>query len=161
MLLCYYIGERRGIMEELMPFIWIVFAVIMAVCEAATTQLVSIWFVIGAVAAAITTIFTPSIFIQVVVFLAFTAASLIITRPLAKKLLKKTKNVSTNADRLIGQTGVVIADILSNHDVGQVKINGEIWSARSDFAPVTKNSKVKVLSIDGVKLIVEPVKEEK
>ena len=55
-------------MEPYMPFIWIGFAIVMAVCEAATTQLVSIWFVVGAVAAAISTIFTPSIFIQFVSF---------------------------------------------------------------------------------------------
>ena len=58
-------------MEKYMPFIWIGFAVLMAVCEAATTQLVSIWFVVGAIAAAVTTIFTPNIFIQLICFLVW------------------------------------------------------------------------------------------
>lgn len=154
-------GERRGVMEKYMPFIWIGFAVVMAVFEAATTQLVSIWFVVGAVAAAVTTIFTDNIFIQVVVFLAFTAAALIITRPLVKKLKKKNTAVSTNADRLIGKIGVVTSGIKTAQDVGQVKIMGEKWSARSDLAPIQENTNVRVLSIEGVKLIVEPIKEEK
>lgn len=148
-------------MEKYMPFIWIGFAVVMAVCEAATTQLVSIWFVIGAIAAAVSTVFTPNIFIQLVVFLAFSAAALIITRPIAKRLKKNSKPVSTNADRLIGQTGTVTAAIATSRDVGQVKVMGEIWSARSDLAPVQKDRNVRVLAIEGVKLVVEPINEEK
>ena len=37
---------------------------------------------------------------------------------------------------------------------------GEIWSAKAKNAPVSKDSKVKVLSIEGVKLIVEPENKE-
>lgn len=147
-------------MEKYMPFIWIGFAVLMAICEAATTQLVSIWFVVGAVAAAVATIFTQDLLIQLVVFLAFSAAALIITRPLVKKLRKKNKTVSTNADRLIGKTGIAISEIKSDQDVGQVKVMGETWSAISKSAPVPKDSKVKVLSIEGVKLNVEPENKE-
>ena len=147
-------------MEKYMPFIWIGFAVLMAICEAATTQLVSIWFVVGAVAAAVTTIFTPNIFIQIVVFLVFSAVALIVTRPLVKKLKKKKDIVNTNADRLIGKAGIVVPDIKSVDDVGQVKVMGEIWTAISKSAPVLKDSKIKVLSIEGVKLIVEPENKE-
>ena len=145
-------------MEKYMPFIWIGFAVVMAICEAATTQLVSIWFVVGAVAAAVTTVFTPNIFVQLIVFLAFSAAALIITRPLAKKLRKKGKTISTNSDRLIGKTGVVISPIATAQDVGQVQIMGATWSAKSKYAPIPENSNVKVLSIEGVKLVVVPEK---
>lgn len=147
-------------MEKYMPFIWLGFAVVMAICEAATTQLVSIWFVVGAVAAAIASIFTPNIFVQLIVFLAITAAALIITRPLVKKLKNKHNTVSTNADRLIGQTGSVTSDIKSDQEVGQVKVMGETWSAISKHAPITKNTKVRVLSIEGIKLIVEPENTE-
>ncbi len=145
-------------MEKYMPFIWIGFAVVMAICEAATTQLVSIWFVVGAVAAAVTTVFTPNIFVQLIVFLAFSAAALIITRPIAKKLRKKGKTVNTNSDRLIGKTGVIISPIANTQDVGQVKVMGEVWSAKSKYAPISENSNVKVLAIEGVKLVVVPEK---
>ena len=116
-------------MEQIMPFIWIGFAVIMVVCEAFTSQLVSIWFVLGAVSAAVTTIFTPSIAIQSAVFLIVSLVALIITKPLVKKLKEKRGVTSTNADRLVGRTGVVISDIVDTHTVGQVKVEGEIWSA--------------------------------
>lgn len=144
-------------MEKYMPFIWIGFAIVMAVCEAATTQLVSVWFVLGAVCAAISTIFTPSIFIQLIVFLVVSAVSLAITRPLIKKFKKSAKAVSTNADRVIGKTGVVIVPIDDMLSVGQVKVLGETWSAISDNAPLKKDTKIKVLSIEGVKLVVEPI----
>ncbi|MDO4830580.1 MAG: NfeD family protein [Clostridia bacterium] len=145
-------------MEQYMPFIWIGFAIIMAVCEAATTQLVSIWFVLGAICAAITTVFTPSILIQLAVFLVVTLISMLVTRPLVKKLRNKNAVQTTNSDSLIGKIGVTLTDISDAQSVGQVKISGKEWSARSDFAPILKNTKVKVLAIEGVKLIVEPLK---
>ena len=120
-------------MEQYMPFIWIGFAVLMAVCEAFTSQLVSIWFVLGSVCAA-----------------------LLVTRPLINKWKQKKDVTSTNADRLIGKIGIVLADIEDVQKVGQVKVEGEIWTAKSQYAPISKDSKVKVLSIEGVKLIVEP-----
>ena len=142
-------------MERYMPFIWIGFAIVMAVCEASTTQLVSLWFVLGAVAAAISTIFTPSIFIQLVVFLVVSALSLAITRPLVKRLRKHRSTVSTNADRLIGQQGIVTKEIKDPFSVGQVKVLGETWSAQSEITPIEVGTKVEVLEIEGVRLIVE------
>ncbi len=141
-------------MEKYMPFIWIGIAVVMAVVEATTTQLVSIWFVIGALCAALTTIFTDSILIQVLVFVGVSAVTLIVTRPLAKKIKKKHKPTSTNADRVIGQYGTVVAEIADSESVGQVKVLGEVWSAKSK-QPLHKGDKVKILGIEGVKLIVE------
>ena len=142
-------------MEQIMPFIWIGFAVIMVVCEAFTSQLVSIWFVLGAVSAAVTTIFTPSIAIQSAVFLIVSFLALIITKPLVKKLKEKRGVVSTNADRLVGKTGVIIKDITDTYSLGQVKVEGEIWSAKSEETPLIKDTEIKVLAIEGVKLIVE------
>ncbi len=147
-------------MEQYMPFVWIAFAIIMAVCEAATTQLVSIWFVIGAVCAAITSAFTPSIFIQSAVFLVVSLVALLVTRPLVKKLRKNSKIQGTNADSLIGKIGDVTSEIKDAQSVGQVKVSGKMWSARSDFAPIAENTKIRVLAIEGVKLIVEPFEEE-
>ena len=143
-------------MEQYMPFIWIGFAVLMAVCEAFTSQLVSIWFVLGSVCAAITSIFTDSVPIQSAVFLVVSLIALVVTRPLVNKIRQKKGKTSTNADRLIGKIGIVISDIDDVQKVGQIKVEGEIWTAKSQYAPILKDSKVKVLSIEGVKLIVEP-----
>lgn len=146
-------------MEQYMPFVWIAFAVVMAVCEAYTSQLVSIWFVVGAVGAAITTIFTSNILIQTGVFVVLTLIALIVTKPLVKRFKRSVKKVSTNSDRLIGKIGVVLSDISPLEAIGQVKVNGEVWTAKTVSENVRKDEKVKVLSIEGVKLIVEPFKE--
>lgn len=52
-----------------MPFVWIGIAVVMAVGEAATNQLVSIWFVVGALCAAVSSLITSSVLVQVIVFI--------------------------------------------------------------------------------------------
>ena len=72
-----------------MPIVWIGFAIFMfAFAKAFTTQLVSIWFVLGSVCVAVTTIFTSDITIQSAVFLVVSLVSLIVTRPLVKNALK-------------------------------------------------------------------------
>lgn len=142
---------------DYMPFVWIGFAIVMAVCEALTTQLVSIWFVAGAVSAAISTMFTSSLPIQSLVFLVVSFAALLITRPLVRRFKANNKTTSTNADRLIGATATLISDISDTEHVGQVKVCGEVWSAKSEDAPILTGAKVKVLAIEGVKLIVKPI----
>ena len=101
-------------MEQYMPIVWIGFAIFMLLCEGFTTQLVSIWFVLGSVCAAVTTIFTSNITIQSAVFLVVSLVSLIVTRPLVKRFKKRNKTTGTNADRHIGQVGFMLTDSLEN-----------------------------------------------
>ena len=139
--------------------IWLVLAIIMAVTEAVTVQLVSIWFVAGAVAACITSLITDNIVIQIAVFVAVTAIALIVTRPIVKKM-KDKKPEPTNSDRCIGERGVVITAIDNSAAVGQVRVGSSVWTARSaDGSPIPDGASVKVISIEGVKLIVEPIHE--
>ncbi len=74
--------------------------------------------------------------------------------PLAKKSLKK-EHIKTNADRYIGKTAVVTEDISNIDAKGQVKVDNQIWSARSDDgSAISSGKQVNVLRIEGVKLIV-------
>ena len=95
-----------GNFGDYIAFIWIGFAVFMLICEALTSQLVSIWFVIGGICAAISCIFTDNILIQSSVFIIVSFVCLIFTRPLVKKITKK-KIEHTNSDSLIGRMGLV------------------------------------------------------
>lgn len=141
---------------------WLVLAVVMAVVEAVTVQLVSIWFVFGSLAACITSLFTDSIIIEAAVFVAVSALALAVTRPLVRKL-KQTKSEPTNADRCIGQSGVVIAEINNNLSEGLVMVeNNSRWSARSQSGEVIPvDTLVRVTDIAGVKLIVTPINSQK
>lgn len=144
-------------MENYIVFIWIIFAVFMLICEALTTQLVSIWFVIGGVAAAVTCIFTDNILIQSIVFIVVSLICLIATRPFVKKFNAKKKE-PTNSDRLIGRIGIVALDIINSKGEGQVNVDGKIWSAKSDDErEIKKGANVRITAIEGVKLIVEVI----
>lgn len=142
-------------MENYFIFVWIIFAVFMLICEGLTTQLVSIWFVIGAAAAAVTCLFTDSILIQSVVFIVVSLLALVITRPLVKKYVN-TKKEPTNSDRLIDRVGIVTLDINNKLGQGQVNVDGKIWSAKSAGENEIKaGANVRITAIEGVKLIVE------
>lgn len=141
-------------MENYMPYIWVGIAVILAVVEGATAQLVSIWFVTGAIGALITSIFTNDILIQFSVFIVVSALALIVTRPFVKKMTK-FKPVRTNSDKNIGRTGVVTIQINNDEGQGQVNVNGEKWTARTVDGSIAKQGETVVVEcIEGVKLMV-------
>ena len=135
---------------------WFIAFVILLVIELVTVNLVTIWFAIGAVAAIITTIFTDSVLIQSIVFVVVSVIALLITKPLIKKF-KKFEVEPTNSDRVIGKIGEVTKKIGKNK-YGEVKVYGNTWTASSKQV-INVGERVKVLSIDGVKLVVEKEKK--
>ncbi|MDD5924396.1 MAG: NfeD family protein [Clostridia bacterium] len=142
-------------MIEYMPYFWLAVIVFMAICEFITTQLVSIWFVIGAICALVTSLITDNVFVQAGVFLVVTLVTLIATRPIVKKM-KGFQKTETNSDRVIGKTADVILEVNNMLGQGQVNVEGAVWSARSDNGEVLEvGTKVRILRIEGVKLIVE------
>ena len=135
---------------------WFVAFLVLLFIEIITVNLVSIWFAIGALASIVTSFFTDSVAIQTIVFIIVSVIVLLIVKPLVKKF-KKFDITPTNSDRVIGKVGDVTKKIERNK-YGEVKIFGNVWTATSKDE-IDEGEKVKVLSIDGVKLIVE--KEEK
>ena len=145
---------------DVMQYIWIAAIVLLAVLEGATAQLVSIWFVIGGIAALITSIFTDAVWIQLTVFVLVSILSLLLTRPLVKKAMSFKKE-DTNAGRVVGQKAIVIETIENGEGKGQVNVCGSIWTARSmDQTVIPKGASVLVDAIEGVKLIVHPLEKK-
>lgn len=140
-----------------MSIYWIILFLVLLLIELATVNLVSIWFAIGALGAFITSFFTDSILIQLLTFVVISVVSLLITLPIVKKFKSKEKIVPTNLDRVIGQNAEVTKEIKPDH-YGEVEIFGTTWTATSTDTLVV-GEKVKVLKLDGVKLIVQ--REEK
>ena len=69
----------------------------------------------------------------------------------------RTKVQPTNLDMCIGQQALVTERISNLDGTGQAKLRGTVWTARSsDGAVIEPGALVKVLSIEGVKLIVAP-----
>ena len=131
--------------------IWFALIFVFLIIEAMSLNLVTIWFAFGSLCAFITTYFTENIIIQLIVFVVTTALSLIFTKPLLEKYLKKNKE-KTNYDRIIGQTGLVTEKI-TKHQNGRVKVDGKSWMASSEKM-IKEGTEVEILSIEGAKLIV-------
>lgn len=135
--------------------IWAAAIIIFGALEAMTAQLVSIWLVVGAIAALIASFFGAPFIVQIIIFILITILALVITRPLVKKYINPKKE-RTNADRVISQTGIVVETIDNINAVGQVKADGKIWTAKSiNNSVIPKDSEVIIERIEGVKLIVK------
>ena len=135
--------------------IWLVVAVIFGVAEATTAVLVSIWMAIGAVVAAVVAAFGGSIMAQLLTFLIVSALLLALTAPLSRKF-RNHEMTSTNADRLIGQEGIVLSAIDPIENKGQVKVLGQIWSAYGmDDERIAEGEKVTIEAIEGVRVTVK------
>jgi len=134
---------------------WIILAVVLIIIEALALGLMTIWFAGGAIAAAITTLFTPNVVIQVVVFLLVSIVLLYLTKPMRAKL--KIGKEKTNVEAVVGQTGFVM-ETISPASFGQVKVGGIIWTARSSDhdAVIEAGTEITVAGVEGVKLIVTP-----
>lgn len=139
----------------MMVYVWLGILAVMVVAEILTTQLVSIWFAIGALASFLVALAgVEQIWIQIIVFVVVSALALAVTRPLVRKIVNR-KVVPTNADMVIGQIGVVIDRIDNIAETGLVKVGGSVWTARtSDGSVIEMNEKVTVQEIRGVKLLV-------
>ena len=136
---------------------WLAALVALLALEAATVGLVSLWFAVGSLCALLTSFFVGNIWVQFAVFLAVSFLCLVIIRPLAKKYADP-RRVSTNADRVIGQTAVVTEQIDNLSGTGQVNVAGQIWSARSAHdVVIPRETEVRVLKISGVKVLVEAI----
>ena len=141
-----------------MPYFWLAMIILAIIVESATTQLVSIWFVAGGAAALIASFCEAPIWLQWVLFVAVTGITLIVTRPFVRKKLD-AKNTSTNADRYIGAVGTVEEKITFDH-WGVVRVEGSSWSAASyDHKEIEKGKKVRVIAIEGAKLLVSGIEE--
>jgi len=138
----------------MMIWVWLGCIVGFGLLEAMTAGLISIWFVVGGIAALLCSILGASTLFQVIVFLVVSAAALVITRPLLHRFTKGAV-VPTNADRVIGLTAKVTEPISNENSTGAVYVDGKTWSARSsDGTVIPAGAQVTVERMEGVKLFV-------
>lgn len=142
-------------------WVWLIAAVILLVGELLTEGFFLFWFAAGALGATITAIFTSSLPIQLGVFILISGGLLFFSRQLGEKLGRGKGGTDTNAGALVGNTGMVIREVLP-HQKGVVKINGEEWSCVSrDQNAIPVDTLVQVVSLQGVTLTVAPIIEKK
>ena len=137
-----------------MVYIWLIVAVLAVVAEAATVQMVAIWFAPAALVAMLGAIFGAPLVLQIALFVLVSALCVVF---LYKKLRKNIAEdcAKTNLDALIGATAKVETEIPAD-GVGRVTVKGISWQAACPGG-APKDAHVRVLSIDGVTLNCERI----
>ncbi|SCG82340.1 hypothetical protein DW1_0732 [Proteiniborus sp. DW1] len=139
--------------------LWLIAAVAFGFIEAITLGIATIWFSIGALIAWVVSLFETPLWVQIVVFLVSSSVLLYFTRPIAQKFLK-IGHTKTNAETIKGKTGIVIKEIDNIQGTGQVKVAGQIWSAKSfSDEKITEGNIIEIVDIQGVKLVVKQKNE--
>jgi membrane protein implicated in regulation of membrane protease activity len=133
---------------------WMIAAGVLAVGEIATLGFFLGPIAIAAVTAAIVALAGGGLALQWIVFIAMSLASLLVLRPVAKRHLRTPGQLRTGTAALIGRPAVVLERV--DRDGGQVKLAGEVWSARSydDDEAFEPGARVEVLKIDGATALV-------
>ncbi len=138
-----------------MLIVWLCIGLAAVIIELLTpTALISIWFACGAVIAGLLGLAGIDLTYQIVAFFVVSLVTMLVARPVATRYLRGN-TVATNADRMIGSIATVTREIVQEH-WGEVYVNSSYWSAVSvngEF--IEKGKKVKVLAIEGAKLIVK------
>ena len=138
--------------------IWLILSGLFLVLEIVTVGFLVFRFAIGAFIAMLVSFFTENAIIQTLVFLISSTALLFITKPFVNKVTFKDSSVKTNAFKIEGKLAKVIKDIDPIEGKGQIKINGEIWSAKSyNDTYISTDTDVIIEKLDGVKALVKPL----
>ena len=139
-------------LQTSMLIIWTILIVGTVIIELSTTNLVTIWFSVGAIGALIATVCGLNIYFQLGIFVVMTIIALFATRPLVKRIQSR-EVIHTNADRVIGMVGVITLPFKDN-EVGQVRVNNAVCLNNDSFF---EGEKVQVDAISGTKLIISKI----
>ena len=142
-----------------MNTMWLIIAVAFGIAELMTTSLTLVWFSIGALVLMVLSTFIESIIIQIILFAIISISLLVI---FTKYFVDKDKSFkyNTNLQGIEQKTGIVKEEI-PPYSTGIVTLTGEDWTAISeDNEKIEVGQLVKVIRIEGVKLVVKTVNNE-
>ncbi len=133
---------------------WLGFAVILALIELMSLDLVLLMFALGALAAAVVAGFGAPLWAAILVFAAVSLALLFFVRPSVVARLHAGPTLTSGHDALIGRSGIVTEPVDAGG--GRIKLSGEVWSARavSESAVFDIGTEVLVTKIDGATAVV-------
>lgn len=133
-------------------YYWLIAAIVLVILEIMTAGFGVICFAIGAAFAALVSGLGGTLTWQVVVFVVVSMLAFIFLRPVVIRFLeKKSKNVKTNADALVGRKGVVSECIDAEQHTGRVAIDGDDWKAVSeDGSVIEKGADVEIVKLDSI-----------
>lgn len=133
---------------------WIAILILCIVIEIATSQLLTVWFITGSLAAILLNLMQTSIAIQITGFILVAVLTLIVCIPFVRKQIQRAKSNAINNN--IGKVALVTEDINSVLGTGRVNCSGVMWAAETeDNSEIKSGERVNVTGISGVKLIVK------
>ncbi|KQC09098.1 MAG: hypothetical protein APR54_03840 [Candidatus Cloacimonas sp. SDB] len=139
--------------------IWLGIGILCMIIEIFTPGFYFMSIGLGAVLTGLASLIFSGTVWQILIFALVTFIVFLFTRKLSKKIMSKTSK-ETNIYALKGKMGRVVKEIPKDGR-GYVKVEGEEWSAKdSNNQKIVKDTKVKILEVEGNKLIVSEVMEE-
>lgn len=138
---------------------WMGLAILLGVAELFSLDLILLMLAVGAVVGGVAALIGLPVAVQILGAVAASVAMLSIVRPSVVKRLHSGPNLVLGHDKLVGKQAVVISEVSA--DGGQVRIAGEIWSARpyDDDAVIEPGAKVDVFEIRGATAVVHKIPE--
>lgn len=137
--------------------VWLALMIGFSALEIATVNMVSVWFAGGALAGMVAQLFGASVPVQLTVFLLVSALLVACLRPFVRKYVAP-KKIRTNADMVLGQEAYLTETVDNLKGTGTLKLGGKVWTVRSVSDTVLEQGTlVRVVKLEGVKLLVEPV----
>jgi membrane protein implicated in regulation of membrane protease activity len=136
--------------------LWLIAAVVLAGVEVVNTSFYLFPFSIGAAGAALVALAGAGTPIAIVVFAVLTALSFGIVRPIARRHLSTPPQIRTGTAALIGRNAIVLERIANDEGVGCVRLDGEVWTARSydEDVVIEPGARVNVMEIRGATALV-------
>jgi membrane protein implicated in regulation of membrane protease activity len=132
--------------------LWFVAALVLGALEIKLSGFVTLWFAIGALVASLVSALGLGINSQLLSFTLVSVALFCASRTIFKRaLMRSASPLRTGVEAMVGQEAVVTEALEDPHG-GTVRINGELWMARSLAGPVAVGDHVTVEQVDGLKL---------
>ena len=133
---------------------WIGLALVLGSAEMLSLEMTLLMLAIGALAGAATAGVTDVFVVQALVAAVVSASMLLFVRPSVVKRLHSGPDLRTGTAALVGTEGHAVAEI--SPAAGQVKLGGEVWTARpyDDSAVIGEGARVQVLEIRGATALV-------
>ena len=132
--------------------IWLIAAILLVIFEICSATFGAICFAIGAGFSAFAAGLGANLTWQIIIFAVISLLTFIFLRPVVMRFLdKKSKDVKTNADAIIGRKGVVSECINAERHTGRVAIDGDDWKAVSeDGSVIEKGTTVEIVKLDSI-----------
>ncbi len=144
--------------NEVWRWLWTVFAIVMAIGEIFTAGFFLLPFAIGAAAAAVLAWLNVVVLAQWLVFFGVSIVSLAYLRRFIGRQ-DEEEQPRVGANRWVGAEGLVLQDIDPHTGAGMVKVLNEEWRATA-LQPIGAGTKIVVASVEGARLVVEPLEDK-